>query len=65
MTWLKQGEYAAISTNPNDIFGSTSDGRLSYPTMQSTAGEAGESKNIDLSLLSDFLTSITSVHDRP
>lgn len=28
-----QGEYAAISTNPDDVFGS--DGRLMYPTVQS------------------------------
>ncbi|OBZ77389.1 putative alpha-L-arabinofuranosidase A [Grifola frondosa] len=35
-----EGEYAAISTNPNDIFGSPSDGRLLFPTMQSSTGEA-------------------------
>lgn len=32
---MTQGEYAAISTNPNDIFGSPADGRLTFPTMQS------------------------------
>lgn len=30
-----QGEYAAISTNAGDIFGSPSDGRLTFPTVQS------------------------------
>lgn len=30
-----KGEYAAISTNANNIFGSPSQGRLTFPTMQS------------------------------
>ena len=29
-----KGEYAAISTNEGDVFGSPSDGRFVYPTMQ-------------------------------
>lgn len=45
-----EGEYAAISTNPN-LFG-TSQGRLIYPTMQSAAGEAafmtGLERNSDI-----------------
>lgn len=47
-----EGEYAAISTNPNDIFGPPSDGRLTFPTMQSAAGEAafmtGLERNSDI-----------------
>ncbi|KAF7797072.1 hypothetical protein EIP86_008264 [Pleurotus ostreatoroseus] len=47
-----EGEYAAISTNPNDIFGSPSDGRLSFPTVQSASGEAafmtGLERNSDI-----------------
>ncbi|CAA7268506.1 unnamed protein product [Cyclocybe aegerita] len=47
-----EGEYAAISTNPNDIFGPPSNGRLVYPTMQSAAGEAafmtGLERNSDI-----------------
>lgn len=35
---LSQGEYAAISTNANDLFGSVADGRLAFPTVQSTSG---------------------------
>ena len=35
-----EGEYAAISTNANDIYGSPADGRLTYPTVQSAVGEA-------------------------
>ncbi|KAL0958307.1 hypothetical protein HGRIS_000452 [Hohenbuehelia grisea] len=47
-----EGEYAAISTNPNDIFGSPADGRLVFPTMQSSSGEAafmtGLERNSDI-----------------
>ncbi|KAF8880023.1 glycoside hydrolase family 51 protein [Infundibulicybe gibba] len=47
-----EGEYAAISTNANDIFGPVSDGRLAYPTMQSSTGEAafmtGLERNSDI-----------------
>jgi len=47
-----EGEYAAISTNANDIFGSPSDGRLTFPTMQSSTGEAafmtGLERNSDI-----------------
>ncbi|KAG9311650.1 glycoside hydrolase family 51 protein [Chiua virens] len=51
-TYYMQGEYAAISTNPNDVFGSVSDGRLMYPTVQSAVGEAaymtGFERNTDI-----------------
>ncbi|KAF5351206.1 hypothetical protein D9756_008459 [Leucocoprinus leucothites] len=47
-----EGEYAAISTNPNDIFGSPADGRLTFPTVQSAVGEAafmtGLERNSDI-----------------
>ncbi|KAG6860468.1 hypothetical protein C0995_010759 [Termitomyces sp. Mi166 len=47
-----EGEYAAISTNPDDIFGSPADGRLTFPTMQSSTGEAafmtGLERNSDI-----------------
>ncbi|TFK22388.1 arabinofuranosidase [Coprinopsis marcescibilis] len=47
-----EGEYAAISTNPNDLFGSPANGRLVYPTMQAAAGEAafmtGLERNSDI-----------------
>jgi len=49
-----EGEYAAISTNPNDIFGTPANGRLVFPTMQSAAGEAafitGLERNVTLYL---------------
>lgn len=47
-----KGEYAAISTNANDIFGTPANGRLTFPTMQSAAGEAafmtGLERNSDI-----------------
>ncbi|KAI8986908.1 glycoside hydrolase family 51 protein [Trametes punicea] len=47
-----EGEYAAVSTNPNDIFGTPADGRLPFPTMQSASGEAafmtGLERNSDI-----------------
>ncbi|EKM56923.1 glycoside hydrolase family 51 protein [Phanerochaete carnosa HHB-10118-sp] len=47
-----EGEYAAISTNANDLFGTPSDGRLTFPTMQSSSGEAafmtGLERNSDI-----------------
>ncbi|KAJ3976350.1 glycoside hydrolase family 51 protein [Lentinula raphanica] len=47
-----EGEYAAISTNANDIFGTPADGRLTFPTMQSSTGEAafmtGLERNSDI-----------------
>ncbi|GLB39334.1 putative alpha-L-arabinofuranosidase C-terminus [Lyophyllum shimeji] len=47
-----EGEYAAISTNSSDIFGSPATGRLTFPTMQSSTGEAafmtGLERNSDI-----------------
>jgi len=47
-----EGEYAAISTNASDIFGTPADGRLNFPTMQSSSGEAafmtGLERNADI-----------------
>ncbi|GJE86669.1 glycoside hydrolase family 51 protein [Phanerochaete sordida] len=47
-----EGEYAAISTNANDLFGTPADGRLSFPTVQSASGEAafmtGLERNSDI-----------------
>lgn len=47
-----EGEYAAISTNPNDLFGTPADGRLLWPTMESSTGEAafmtGLERNSDI-----------------
>ncbi|KAF8067586.1 arabinofuranosidase [Lyophyllum atratum] len=47
-----EGEYAAISTNASDLFGSPAHGRLVFPTMQSSSGEAafmtGLERNSDI-----------------
>ncbi|KAJ7723395.1 alfa-L-arabinofuranosidase precursor [Mycena metata] len=47
-----EGEYAAISLNSSDIFGTPADGRLLFPTMQSSTGEAafmtGLERNSDI-----------------
>nr|6ZPS_AAA Chain AAA, MgGH51 [Meripilus giganteus]6ZPV_AAA Chain AAA, MgGH51 [Meripilus giganteus]6ZPW_AAA Chain AAA, MgGH51 [Meripilus giganteus]6ZPX_AAA Chain AAA, MgGH51 [Meripilus giganteus]6ZPY_AAA Chain AAA, MgGH51 [Meripilus giganteus]6ZPZ_AAA Chain AAA, MgGH51 [Meripilus giganteus]6ZQ0_AAA Chain AAA, MgGH51 [Meripilus giganteus]6ZQ1_AAA Chain AAA, MgGH51 [Meripilus giganteus] len=47
-----EGEYAAISTNANDLFGTVADGRLAFPTVQSATGEAafmtGLERNSDI-----------------
>ncbi|KAH9941309.1 glycoside hydrolase family 51 protein [Epithele typhae] len=47
-----EGEYAAISTNSSNIFGSPSTGRLTFPTMASSSGEAafmtGLERNSDI-----------------
>ncbi|KAH8083329.1 glycoside hydrolase family 51 protein [Cristinia sonorae] len=47
-----EGEYAAISTNSSNIFGTPETGRLPWPTMQSSTGEAafmtGLERNSDI-----------------
>ncbi|KAH8083330.1 glycoside hydrolase family 51 protein [Cristinia sonorae] len=47
-----EGEYAAISTNANNLFGTPDQGRLLWPTMQSSTGEAafmtGLERNSDI-----------------
>ncbi|KAI0937589.1 hypothetical protein AcV5_000388 [Taiwanofungus camphoratus] len=47
-----EGEYASISTNASDLYGTAEDGRLLYPTMQSSTGEAafmtGLERNSDI-----------------
>ncbi|KAF8189372.1 arabinofuranosidase [Pholiota molesta] len=55
-----EGEYAAISTNANDLYGTVADGRLTYPTMQSAAGEAafmtGLERNSDIHITANQWT---------
>lgn len=62
-----EGEYAAISTNPNDIFGSPSDGRLTFPTMQSSTGEAafmtGLERNSDIVFAASYAPLLNHVSD--
>lgn len=60
-----EGEYAAISTNANNLFGSTDQGRLTFPTMQSSAGEAafmtGFERNADIVFAASYAPLIGNV----
>ncbi|KAF8589136.1 glycoside hydrolase family 51 protein [Ramaria rubella] len=60
-----EGEYAAISTNANDLFGAPSDGRLTFPTMSSSAGEAafmtGFERNADIVFAASYAPLLGSV----
>ncbi|KAF5389330.1 hypothetical protein D9757_003420 [Collybiopsis confluens] len=51
-TLFFEGEYAAISTNANDLFGTPADGRFTFPVMSGSAGEAafmtGLERNSDI-----------------
>ncbi|KAG1805328.1 glycoside hydrolase family 51 protein [Suillus subaureus] len=51
-TYYFEGEYAVVSTNASDIFGTPTDGRLVYPNMQGSSGEAafmtGLERNSDI-----------------
>ena len=63
-----QGEYAAISTNANDLFGTTSDGRLAFPTMQSSSGEAafmtGLERNSDIVFAASYAPLLQVSHGK-
>ncbi|KAJ3764348.1 glycoside hydrolase family 51 protein [Lentinula raphanica] len=62
-----EGEYAAISTNANDIFGTPADGRLTFPTMQSSTGEAafmtGLERNSDIVFAASYAPLLNHVVD--
>ncbi|KAI0341480.1 glycoside hydrolase family 51 protein [Trametopsis cervina] len=62
-----EGEYASISTNPNDIFGTPSDGRLSFPIMQGSAGEAafmtGLERNSDIVFAASYAPLLQHVNN--
>lgn len=62
-----EGEYAAISTNPNDLYGTPADGRLLYPTMQSSTGEAafmtGLERNSDIVFAAAYAPLLQLVND--
>ncbi|KAI5118901.1 hypothetical protein M0805_002817 [Coniferiporia weirii] len=62
-----EGEYAAVSTNANDIFGTPADGRFSYPVMSGSAGEAafmtGLERNSDIVFAASYAPLLQSVDD--
>ncbi|KAG1790144.1 glycoside hydrolase family 51 protein [Suillus variegatus] len=51
-TYYFEGEYAVVSTNASDLFGKPFNGRLVYPNMQGSVGEAafmtGLERNSDI-----------------
>ncbi|KAG1747441.1 glycoside hydrolase family 51 protein [Suillus lakei] len=51
-TYYFEGEYAVVSTNASDIFGTPTNGRLVYPNMLGSSGEAafmtGLERNSDI-----------------
>ncbi|KAG2041110.1 glycoside hydrolase family 51 protein [Suillus americanus] len=51
-TYYFEGEYAVVSTNASDIFGTPANGHLVYPNMQGSSGEAafmtGLERNSDI-----------------
>ncbi|KAL5514182.1 hypothetical protein ACEPAG_2270 [Sanghuangporus baumii] len=60
-----EGEYAAISSNPNDIFGTPADGRFTFPVMSGSAGEAafmtGLERNSDIVFAASYAPLLQSV----
>ncbi|KAJ7054459.1 arabinofuranosidase, partial [Mycena amicta] len=62
-----EGEYAAISTNSSNIFGTPDQGRLTFPTMQSSAGEAafmtGLERNADIVFAASYAPLLNHVVD--
>ncbi|KAF8804774.1 glycoside hydrolase family 51 protein [Phlegmacium glaucopus] len=62
-----EGEYAAISTNASNLFGSSDQGRLIFPTMQSSAGEAafmtGLERNSDIVFAASYAPLLGHVTD--
>ncbi|KIK69678.1 glycoside hydrolase family 51 protein [Collybiopsis luxurians FD-317 M1] len=66
-THFFEGEYAAISTNANDIFGTPADGRFTFPTMASSTGEAafmtGLERNSDIVFAASYAPLLNHVVD--
>ncbi|KAL5498500.1 hypothetical protein ACEPAH_1853 [Sanghuangporus vaninii] len=60
-----EGEYAAISSNSNDIFGTPADGRFTFPVMSGSAGEAafmaGLERNSDIVFAASYAPLLQSV----
>ncbi|KAL5476990.1 hypothetical protein ACEPAI_3176 [Sanghuangporus weigelae] len=60
-----EGEYAAISSNPNDLFGTPANGRFTFPVMSGSAGEAafmtGLERNSDIVFAAAYAPLLQSV----
>ncbi|EIW86286.1 glycoside hydrolase family 51 protein [Coniophora puteana RWD-64-598 SS2] len=66
-TYYFQGEYAVTSTNASDLYGTTADGRLMYPTIQGSIGEAaymtGFERNADIVFAASYAPLLMNVAD--
>ncbi|KAF7318283.1 Alpha-L-AF-C domain-containing protein [Mycena chlorophos] len=62
-----EGEYAAISTNDSNLFGTPAEGRLLFPTVASAVGEAafmtGFERNADIVFSASYAPLLGSVND--
>ncbi|KAE9394877.1 glycoside hydrolase [Gymnopus androsaceus JB14] len=66
-SFIYDGFEVTISLNASDIFGTTSDGRLTFPTMQSSTGEAafmtGLERNSDIVFAASYAPLLNHVVD--
>ncbi|KDQ60310.1 glycoside hydrolase family 51 protein [Jaapia argillacea MUCL 33604] len=62
-----EGEYAAISTNASNLYGAIGTGRLMYPTMESSTGEAafmtGLERNSDIVFAASYAPLLNHIVD--
>ncbi|TDL26964.1 glycoside hydrolase [Rickenella mellea] len=60
-----EGEFAVISTNPRKLYGSPSEGRLVWPTIEGTVGEAafmtGLERNADIVFAASYAPLLQNV----
>ncbi|KAG6829076.1 hypothetical protein H0H92_005787 [Tricholoma furcatifolium] len=61
------GEYAVTSTNSSNLYGSTDEGRLSFPTVEGSVGEAsfmtGLERNADIVFAASYAPLLGHVND--
>lgn len=64
-TYYFEGEYAVVSTNASDIFGTPANGRLVYPDMQGSSAEAafmtGLERNSDIVFAASYAPLLMNV----
>jgi len=62
-----EGEYAAISSNANDLFGTPANGKFIYPVMQGSVGEAafmtGLERNSDIVFAASYAPLLNNVNN--
>ncbi|KZT66565.1 glycoside hydrolase family 51 protein [Daedalea quercina L-15889] len=62
-----QGEYASISTNASNLYGTAAEGRFLYPTVQSSTAEAafmtGLERNSDIVFAASYAPLLNLVND--